>query len=75
MVSLSHCRSLGYYLAVGTRYRLAQVRLQLAAAHASVAVYGVYLAVVIEEYRQVIDVALHLHVLPWATDVLGYECL
>ena len=51
--------------------RTAHVRLQLRTFHFAVAVDGIHLAVVVEQHAEVVDVTLHVMVLPWPTDILG----
>ena len=70
MMTLAYCIALRYDDTVGVLDGTAHVGLQLGALHRAVAVDGVDFTVVVEEHAQVVDVALHVMVLPRAADVL-----
>ena len=51
-------------------YRTTHVRLQFRTLHLTIAVDGIDLPVIVEEHTEVVDTALHVMVLPRATDIL-----
>ena len=71
MVSLTNAVALRNNDTVGTLYRTAHVGLQLRAVYLTILVDGVNLAVIIEEYREVVDISLHVVMRPRSSDILG----
>ena len=69
VVSLAHGISLGDDDAVGLLLGSAHVGLEFGAVYLTVAVYGIYLAVIVKEHAEVIDASLHVVVLPGTADV------
>ena len=71
MVALPHPVALGDDDALGLFFRTAHVGIEFGAFHRSVAMYGIHLPVVVEEHAQVVDVSLHVVMLPRTADVAG----
>ena len=75
MMSLAHGGTIGDNLAVATLDETCEVRLNLSATHCPVLMDGIYLAIVVKEDRQVVDVALKVDVLSWAFGFIRNEHL
>ena len=71
VVSFANGRTVGYDDSVCALYGSAHVGLQLSAVHLAVAMYSIYLAVVVEEHAEVVDASLHVVVLPRSAYVFG----
>ena len=71
MVTFAHTVALGDDDTLGAFHRTAHVWLQFGAFHLAVAVDGIDFPVVVEEYAKVVDVTLHVVVLPWTANVFG----
>ena len=69
MVTFSHSRSFRDDDAVGTVNGTAHVGLQLRAVYLTIAVNGIDLSVVVEEYGEVVYFTFHIMVFPGAADV------
>ncbi len=70
MMSLANTVTLWDDDPIGSLYRSAHIGLQLCTMHLTILVDGVDFAIVIEEHRKVVDVALHIMMLPRATNIL-----
>ena len=75
MVPLANTVALRNNDAVGALYRTAHVGLQLRAVYLTILVDGINLAVIIEEYREVVDISLHVVMRPRSSDILGSKAL
>ena len=75
VVSFSHTVPFGDDDTLRSLDGTAHVRFQFCTLHGAVAVNGIHLAVIVEEYAEVVDVALHVVVRPRAFDVLGRVAL
>jgi hypothetical protein len=71
MMSLAYSITLGDNNTISTFYRAAHIWLQFCAMNLSILMDGINLAIVIEKYAQVIDISLHVLVLPRTTDIFG----
>ena len=67
----AHTVAFGNDDTLGAFYRTAHVGLEFGAFHRAIAMDGVDLAIVVEEHAQVVDVALHVMMLPGTADVFG----
>ena len=61
--------------AVAAFHKAAEVGLYLRAVYLAVFMYGIHLPVVVEEHREVVDVAFHVDVCPRSFGLVGYKHL
>ena len=71
VVTLAHSIALRNDDALGSLDRTTHVCLQLCTFHLTIAMNGVDLAIVVEEYGEVVDASLHVMVLPRTTNIFG----
>ena len=69
MVSLSHSIAFWDDYTLCTLNRSAHVGIQLSTFHSAIAMDGIHLTIVVEEHTEVVDVSLHVVVLPRTANV------
>ena len=69
-MSLTDSRAVRNDDAVGLFLWPAHISLELSAMHLAIAMDGVYLAIIVEKDREIVDLAHHIVVLPWSMDIL-----
>ena len=71
VMTLTHCIALRNDGTLGSLNGTAHVWLQLRTLYLSISMNSVNLAVIIEEYREVVDASLHVVMLPWSPNIFG----
>ena len=64
MMSLTHRIAFRNHHLAAALYRTAQIRLQLRNGHVAILVHGINLAILIEEHREVVDIAINFMMRP-----------
>ena len=70
MMALADGIALGDNHTISTLNRTAHIRLQFGTVHLAILMDGINLTVVVEKHGEIVDVALHVMMLPRATDIL-----